>query len=308
MASAPSVPFLGPDPHPRKPQRVAVPPGACDAHAHVVGPNSKYRLAGGREGVTPPEALLKDYMHMLSVLGITRAVLVQPGVYGTDNSALLDSIASAPDRLRGIAVVDPAVSDAELERLHNAGVRGVRFNTRGSSALSAGKRSPVSVETILRIGERLRALHLHVQLLIVIDDFSDVDRRLADYPTDIVIDHMAYFDPVRGLDSPGFRTLLRLVQTGRCWVKLSAPYRYSKQDVPYADIVPFARKLVEAAPDRMLWATDWPHSAVFKPDSADGRRMPNDGELLDILVDWVPDEAVRRRILVENPAKLYGFV
>lgn len=307
MTAKPDVPFLGPDSHPRKARRVAVTPGSCDSHAHVVGPHSRYPRAGGRQGVVPPEALLEDYKHMLSALGIERAVLVQPSVYGTDNTALLDAIATAPDRMRGIAVVDSDVSDAELARLRKGGVKGVRFNTRGSGPLSAGKRGPVTMDTVLRSGERLRRLGWHAQFLMVIDSFPDVDRQLRDYPVDIVIDHMGYLDPARGLDSPGFQTLLRLLRTGRCWVKLSAPYRYSKQDAPYGDIAPFARKLLETAPDRVLWASDWPHSAVLRPGSGDTRRMPNDGELLDLLADWVPDEGLRRKILVDNPTRLYGF-
>ena len=299
--------FQRPDPHPRPPSGYRMPAGSCDTHAHVVGPNSKYPLSGGRQGVVPPEALLHEYKHMLSSLGIARCVLVTPTVYGTDNSSTLDAIASAPDHMRGIALVDTSTSDAEFKRLHAGGMRGVRFNTRGSMATSAGTAPAVSLDAALGFGDTLKRMGWHAQFLLLADQYPDADHVFKDYPVDVVIDHLGYLDPARGIDSPGFKCLLRWVETGCCWVKLSAPYRHSKQNPPYADIAPYAKKLIAAAPERMVWASDWPHSAVFTPDTVGKKRLPNCGELADLLADWAPDEKVRHKILVENPAKLYGF-
>ena len=302
-----SLPFQEPDPHPRASQRVVVPKGACDSHAHVIGPHARYPLVNGREGVTAPEALLVDYLAMLDALGLERGVLVQPGVYGTDNTSLTDAIATAPRRLRGIAVVENDITEKELLRLRERGVRGVRFNTRGGSAMSAGRGKLASIDTVKAFGAMLAACGMHVQMLIPVDKFADLDKSLADFPVDIVIDHMGYFEPSAGLNGDGFQALLRCLGSGRFWVKLSAPYRFSTQDVPYPEVSPFAQKMVQAAPDRVLWATDWPHSAVFRADGTEKRRMPNAGELLDRLADWAPDTATQQKILVDNPVRLYGF-
>lgn len=282
----------GPDPKPRQP-RTIVPAGACDTHAHVFGPITRYPFIPNRS-YTPPDAPLTKYKEILSMLGVERAVLVQPSVYGTDNTAMLDALASAGRNFRGVAVVDQCVSDQDLARMHEAGVRGVRGNLLN--------RGGISFNALQVLAPRLKELGWHIQLLMDVSEFPESRRQLAALPVDVVVDHMGHMPITKGLDHPGFQELLGLVREDRCWVKMSAPYRItSGTAVPYADVLPFARALVEANADRMLWATDWPHPAVSIP-------MPNDGDLVDLLAGWVPNDALRHRILVDNPAKLYGFL
>lgn len=281
----------GPDRNPRAP-RFAPPPGATDTHAHVFGPAQNYDWTPDRS-YTPPDSPTSEYMALLDRLGLDRGVIVQPSVYGTDNRATLDALRSEPDRLRGVAVVDADVSDAEIERMHGLGVRGVRFNLlyRGGVAYEAA-------ETLSR---RIAPLGWHLQFLIDISEFDGFAAKLAALPVPVVIDHMGHMNAAKGVDHPAFRDLLALLADGRTWVKLSGSYRVSAQEtLPYDDVRPLARALVSARSDRMVFGTDWPHPAVTRP-------MPNDGDLLDLLADWVPDEATRKRILCDNPAVLYDF-
>jgi len=158
----------------------------------------------------------------------------------------------------------------------------------------------LSFEVARTLAERVKDLGWHVQFLLDIEDHPDIDSFLGNFPTEVVIDHMGRPDPKKGVEAPGFQALIRLLQSGRGWSKMSAPYRTSLQEPPYGDITPFARALVAAAPDRLVWGSDWPHVLLETT-------MPNDGDLVDQIAVWVPDEAVRRRILVDNPERLYGF-
>lgn len=284
----------GPDPAPRRP-KVRLPPLACDCHAHIAGPKSVYPYSP-RRIYTPPDALLPAYLGMLGTLGVERAVLIQPSVYGTDNRAMLDAMAQAGDRFRGVAVVDDAVTDADLEKMHAAGVRGVRINVVDV----AEDKGVIPMASLRRLAERIKPLGWHVEFLMHADEFPDLDAQFADFPVDIVLGHLGYMRTDKGLGAPGFQALLRLMRTGRCWVKLTGPYRISVGGIPYSDVTPFAHALIDAAPQRVIWGTDWPHVMVKSA-------MPNDGALCDLLLDWVPDETIRRKVLVENPAKLYGF-
>ncbi len=291
MPSGPIPVCQGPDPSPRIP-RVPVPAGACDTHAHVFGPADKYALIDDRT-YTPPEAPLATYQRLLRILGIERAVLVQPSVYGTDNSAMLDALAEAGKNYRGIAVVDIGVSQKQLKALHKAGVRGIRVNLLYKGG--------VSLAILDRLANKIKDFGWHVQLLVDVSDCPEFWRIAESLPVDLVIDHMGHMAAQKGVDDPGFQGLLSLVREGRAWVKLSAPYRTtSRGAIPYADTAGLAHALIEAGPDRMIWATDWPHPHVQIA-------MPNDGDLIDMLAEWAPDEELRQRILVDNPAKLYGF-
>jgi predicted TIM-barrel fold metal-dependent hydrolase len=243
-------------------------------------------------GYTPPPAPLKEYRHMLDVLQLSRAVIVQPSVYGTDNSVTVDAVNALGATARGIAVVDETVSEGELERLHGAGIRGIRLNPKFGGGVGLGAMEALAA--------RIADLGWHIQLLIDARELPDVADRLRALPVAIVIDHMGYMSVGHGLDDPGFRTLLDLVGDGRCWVKLSGAYRTTVAGPPYEDVGSFALALIEAGPSRMVWGTDWPHPAHDGP-------MPNDGDLLDLLGLWAPDEALRHAILVDNPAALYGF-
>jgi 2-pyrone-4,6-dicarboxylate lactonase len=280
----------GPDLQPRAPS-FKMPEGATDCHAHVFGAKEQYGWAGDRL-YTPPPVFLKDYLAMLDALGSARGVIVQTGVHGTNNNVIVDAMAQSNGRLRGIALIPEDISDAELDRLNAAGVRGFRAN------LVAG--TGVQFEASRKLATRVARLGWHVQYLLDIEKFPDLDRVLADFPVEVMIDHMGRPDTRGGIDAPGFQSLIRFLQSGRGWSKLSAPYRTSREAPPYADITKFAHALVAAAPDRLVWGTDWPHVMM---ESA----MPNTGIFAELLATWVADTAVRKRILVDNPARLYGY-
>lgn len=281
----------GPDPVPRA-SKIVPPPGACDCHAHVFGPVDRFPYVADRS-YTPPEASYEAYRHMLSVLGLERAVIVQPSVHGTDNRVTMDAVARAGGDFRAVVVVDDAVTDRELEELASGGARGVRLNLL--------YRSGSEVSDVRRLAERVAPLGWHLQMLIDVSTFGDLRRELGELPVKVVFDHMGHLPAAKGTSDPGFTDMLAMIREGRAWAKLSGAYRFTGEtQAPYADVVPFARAIVEAGPDRCVWATDWPHPSVTIP-------MPNDGALLDMLADWVPDEATRNDILVANPAKLYGF-
>jgi 2-pyrone-4,6-dicarboxylate lactonase len=293
-ASAEAPLCAAPDPHPRKP-RIAMPSHACDTHAHICGPIERHPYSE-RRVYTPPDALLPAYRQMLDTLGVQRMVLVQPSVYGSDNTVMLDAMSQLGDGARGVAVVDDDVSDAELERLDAAGVRGVRINVVD---VAEGK-GMIAMEPLVALAERIKRYRWHVEFLMHADEFPQLDRLFADFPVDIVLGHLGYMKTDKGLEDPGFQALLRLAERGKAWVKLTGPYRISTEPMPHADTVLFAHALLNAAPDRVIWGTDWPHVMVKGA-------MPNDGDLADLLLEWVPDEAMREKVLVANPAKLYGF-
>lgn len=272
-----------------------LPPLACDCHAHVFGPKSAYPYSPDRI-YTPPDALLPAYLGMLGVLGIERAVLIQPSVYGADNRKMLAAMAEAGDRIRGVAVVQDTVSDAELESMHAAGVRGVRINVVDV----AQAKGIIPMAPLQRLAQRIKPFGWHVEFLMHADEFPELDTLFADFPVDIVLGHLGYMRTDKGLNAPGFQALLRLMRAGRCWVKLTGPSRITTTVMPYSDVTPYAHALLAAAPGRVLWGSDWPHVIIKGA-------MPNDGDLCDLLLDWAPDETVRRQVLADNPAKLYGF-
>ena len=284
----------GPDPNPRKP-RIVLPPLACDCHAHIFGPRAVYPYSAKRI-YTPPDAPLASYLRLLGVLGVERMVLVQPSVYSTDNRVTLNAMKELGARCRGVAVVDDDVSDAELERLHAAGVRGARINVVDV----AEDKGVIPMAPLRRLAERVRPLGWHVEFLMHADEFPRLDRLFADFPVPIVLGHLGYMRTDKGLANAGFQALLALMRETRAWVKLTGPYRIAVNEMPYSDVTPYAHALIAAAPGQVIWGTDWPHP---KHDKA----MPNDGEMCDRLLDWVPDEALRRKVLVENPARLYGW-
>jgi predicted TIM-barrel fold metal-dependent hydrolase len=283
------------DPQPRRP-RIVLPPDSCDCHAHICGPMSTYPYAAERL-YTPPDAMLPSYRKMLDTLGVRRAVLVQPSVYGTDNTALVDALAAGGTSLRGVAVVDPSIDDPALRSLHEAGVRGVRINIVDRRA----SRNIIDLDEILPLARRIAPFGWHLEFLLQADAVTDLAEACAKLPCDVVLGHLGYVHVDKGgTSNPGFQSLLRLLGTGRCWVKLSGPYRISADDLPYADVAPMAHALVAAAPERLVWGSDWPHVMMKK-------RMPNDGDICDLLLDWVPDAAIRQVILADNPQYLYGF-
>ncbi|MGY3614346.1 amidohydrolase family protein [Bradyrhizobium sp. USDA 10063] len=285
---------------PRKVSRpkVPLPPGACDTHAHVFGPSDRFPYAEDRS-YTPPDAPLEKYLDMLGTLGFARGVLVQGSAHGRDNSAMLDALRRTPDRLRGIAVSDASVSPATLREWNALGVRGLRFNHffRGGQLHYRGGIPLTEAEKLAPI---MAELGWHLQLWIDVKDLPQVIPRLKSFGLPVVIDHMGRTDARAGTGTEGFQSLLRAVGDGWCWSKLSGAHRLSQQAPDYPDARPFHEALVKANPERLVWGGDWPHPRV------EGE-MPDAGHLLELFQQWTPDEATRRRILVTNPAKLYGF-
>ena len=290
-------PCPAPDRNPRAP-RTRLPPGACDTHAHICGPAERFPYADERI-YTPPDSTLDDYLHLLGVLGIDRAVLVQPSVYGTDNRALLDALSRRRQGLRGVAVVEPDITADEVRALDDAGIRGVRFNLVDHK----GERNVVPARCGADAGERDRAVRLAHRIPGQSRRGAAFAPAIAGLPVDIVVGHLGYprTAPAPWSNAPSLDAFLRLFETGRCWVKLTGPYRISAApDLPYPDVAPLARRLAGVNPDRLIWGTDWPHVMNKKP-------MPNDGDLTDLIADWLPDAALRERVLVANPAGSTAF-
>jgi predicted TIM-barrel fold metal-dependent hydrolase len=278
--------------------KVSPPPDACDTHAHVFGPAMRFPYTADRS-YTPPDAPLEKYLGMLDRIGFARGVLVQGSAHGRDNSAMLDALKCQPDRLRGVAVADADISPADLREWDRLGVRALRFNHffrdgqlhyRGGVPLSAAKTlAPVMAE-----------LGWHLQLWIDVQDLPKTLPVLKSLDLPVVIDHMGRSDARAGTATEGFQSLLRAVGEGWCWAKLSGAHRISRDAPDYADARPFHEALVAANPERLVWGGDWPHPRV------EGE-MPDAGHLFELFQQWTPDRATQHRILVTNPAKLYGF-
>ena len=281
----------------RKP-RLVLPQNSCDSHAHVCGPLDRYPCFADRIYSPPPEATLENYQAMLSTLGIKRAVLVQPSFYADDNSALFDALKAMGRDARGVVVLGDNLSSTDLERMHAAGVRGVRFNIVD---VKSGK-GVLPMERLRDISNRIAPFGWHVELLMHVNEFPTMDQAFADFPTDIVVGHLGYVPADLGIDDAGFQALIRLMRDGKAWAKLTGPYRISARDMPHGDLNVFAHALVDAASEQLVWGSDWPHVKVSWPIP-----LPNDGDIVDLLGTWVPDENARTRILVDNPARLYGF-
>jgi 2-pyrone-4,6-dicarboxylate lactonase len=283
------------DPDTRRPA-VVFPPGSCDTHAHICGPFRVHPYAAERI-YTPPDATWPMYRRMLDTLGVERAVLTQPSVYGTDNTVLVEALAAGGQAVRGVAVVDPSVDDATLRALDAAGVRGVRINIVDRRE----NRNVLVLEEILPLARRIAPMGWHIEFLLQADAVPDLAEACGALPVPVVLGHLGYVHADKGgAGNAGFQALLRWLDAGQCWVKLTGPYRISAEELPYRDVVPLAHALVAKAPERLLWGTDWPHVMMKK-------RMPNDADIADLLLGWVPDEATRKAILVDNPETLYGF-
>jgi 2-pyrone-4,6-dicarboxylate lactonase len=269
-----------------------LPPGSWDTHCHVFGPAADYPWVENRT-YTPDERPRELLFAMHAAIGADRAVIVHPGCHGTDMRVTLDTIAASGGRYRGTALVEPDVAFAELERLHAGGIRGIRFNY----ARSLGE--PPSEATVLELAERIAPLGWHMLLHFdpnEMEGFEPIARRL---PVPYVIDHLGRIRVDGGMAQAPFQSLLRYAADPNCWIKISGADRASNQPPHYRDTVPFAQAVIAAAPDRILWGTDWPHPNVIGP-------MPVEDDLIELLEALVPDEALRRRILIDNPTRLYG--
>jgi predicted TIM-barrel fold metal-dependent hydrolase len=275
------------------PPAFSPPPGACDAHCHVFGPAARFPFSADRT-YTPPDAGIDLFERLQHRLGLSRAVFVQASCHGTDNMAMVDALQRGAGRYAGVAMIHDGFSDAEIAELHDAGVRGTRFN------FVAHLGGAPDLDHFWRVVDRVQAFGWHIVLHFDAKDLPQYAALLDRMPCPYIIDHMARVPVTAGVEQEPFQQLLRLMRDERCWVKISGAERLTADGPPpYDDVVPVAVALVDAAPDRVLWGTDWPHPNV--------RHMPDEGDLLDLMLQFAPDERTRHQILVRNPERLYDF-
>jgi predicted TIM-barrel fold metal-dependent hydrolase len=283
-----------------------VPAGACDCHVHIHGDPAKFPFFSGRV-YTPPPALPEQLAALHKALHIQRVVIVTPSVYGTDNSSTLYGMRARGRDARGVAVIDDKTTEAELDTLGEAGIRGIRLNLA-----TAGINDPaVARERFRRAAERVQKRGWHIQINTNLAMISALKDLFAASPVPVVFDHFGGATGAAGPSQAGFDDLVSLVASGAAYVKISAAYRVSKLP-DYADVAPLARRLIQANPDRVLWGTDWPHPNPAPPPGGKATDVTpflqiDDGRVLNLLPAWAPDPAIRRRILVDNPVRLYGF-
>jgi predicted TIM-barrel fold metal-dependent hydrolase len=288
VAQQAQLEYTGPDRNPR-PAHFKPPKNSCDVHAHLYGPKAQFPYPKPLPRDEPPDAGYDEYMKMHEVLGIDRGVLTQSSRYGTDNSALLDALKRAKGALRGIVAAHVEdITDKFIAEHEPLGVRGIRIHKD-------------EYRDIEEVSRRIAGAQWRVELVPTsIEEMVALRPVFERMKCGILIDQMGLPDASKGVEHPAFQGILSLVRDGLIWIKLSHPYHVTRQGPPYADVLPFAQALVDANKDRCLWGTDWPHPQRKWP-------TPNDGMLLDLLADWVPDEKIRNQILVDNPAKLNRF-
>jgi D-galactarolactone isomerase len=276
----------------RKPRLIA-PPKACETHSHIYGPAELYPRFPGRN----PDygAAIDEYEKMLNRLGIERCVIVQPSLYSTDNRCTIDAIGHfGLERARGVAVTKKDVTRKELQRLHDAGMRGIRFYLIVND---------YTLSDVPEMARRIAPFAWHLQIQNRGNWLPEAIPILAKLPIDVVVDHIGRTPPENGVNDPGFKGLLHFMETGRCWVKISAPYLATVAGPPwYEDVGEKVRALVAVRPDRLVWGANWPHPHHKPPEE-----KPEEADCLDVLLDWIPDETTRNAILADNPAKLYDF-
>ena len=270
---------------------LVLPKSACDCHAHIFGMPDSYPFTRERD-YTPPPALVPQYLAMLATVGLERAVIVQPSVYGYDNRCTLDAVETiGSDRARAVVAVAPATTRVTLAELHERGARGVRFMSGGND--------PAFLDSLKTLAVHLADLGMHIQLYVKPAIWRQLLPVLQETDVHVVLDHMGHLTADRDGEAENIDALHAALDGGRTWVKLSQ-CRGSLTNHPFRDTTPLAARIVAHAPERCVWGTDWPH-----PNSTG--HMPDDGELVDLIADWAPDPALRHRILVDNPAILYGF-
>jgi len=285
----------GPDPKPTK-ASFDIPAGAIDSHAHIFATADEYAYSSAR-GYTPPEATLENYLELHKALGgIEKAVLTQPSVYGVDNSCMLDAVEKMDGKFLAVVAVDASVTDSQLEEFHERGARGARVNLvdKGGNPFDGSR-------AVQKFTDRIKDMGWHLEVLINVHKFDDLRATMNGMAVDVSFGHLGYMKTDNPIEHPGFQDFLNLLRDGKGWAKMTGTYRITTSPTtPYDDVIPFAQALIAANEDRIVWGTDWPHPAVKG-------NMPNDGALLDQLADWAPTEALRKKILVDNPRSLYGF-
>jgi len=280
-----------PDPNPKTP-KLALPAGACDCHIHLFGPASKFPFDPDSR-YESRDQLPETNIALQEKVGLSRAVVVSGGAYGRNYAVLADALARFPHRFRGVALMPDEATHAEFEHLTKLGVRGLRF-----ISAARGMKLPTINDGV---AARAHVHGWHVQFYPFGTDIIDYADRLLALPNTIVLDHFASIPAAGGVDQPAVKTVLRMLDSGKVWLKLSGPMRCTRTEYPYVEVTPLARALVAHAPERVVWGSDWPHVNM------NDRQMPNDGDLVDLIAEWIPDEATRRRILVDNACTLYGF-
>lgn len=280
----------GPDPHTRTP-RLKLPAGAVDAHCHIFGPDAVFPYAPDR-AYTPPDAPYEALVNLHRILGVSRAVIVHASCHGSDMRVTLDGIARSGGAMRGVCVVDPGVTDAHLAKLHQGGIRGVRFNfVRHLGGMP-------DMGFFQRVLAQVEPLGWHVVLHLDAQDIVPLAPVISAIRIPFVIDHMARVKAKAGVEQPAFAQLLELMRNPLAWVKICGAERISSTGAPFRDAVPFAQALLALAPERILWGTDWPHPNIAGD-------MPNDGDLVDLLGEMTTDAALIRQVTVTNPERLY---
>lgn len=287
---------LPPDRNPRKPKTV-LPRGSIDTHVHVFE-RARYAMSPDR-GYNPPDSTLADLKHLHRTLGVDRVVFTQPSTYGTDNSAILDGMAAlnaqTPNRARCVVAITMAITDQELAALDAKGARGVRLNTDNKGGM------PIGFDKIGELAARIKPFGWHIEWLFPGKDILQLMPVFEKLTVPMSIGHFAYQPATAGVAAPGFAALIELMKRGNTWMKISGANRVSATDLPpYDDVKPLAEALIAAAPERIMWGTDWPHPNKYLAN-------PNDGDLVDAFGDWVGDEAMRRKIMVDTPAAFYRF-
>ncbi len=287
---------IAPDRNPRKPNMI-LPKGAIDTHVHVFD-QSRYAMSPTR-GYNPPDSTLDDLKHLHAILGVDRVVFTQPSTYGVDNSAILDGMAAlnaeTPNRARGVAAFTMAITDAQLTDLDAPGVRGVRLNTFSQGGM------PITMNEISELAARIKPLGWHIEFLLPGKDMVSLMPVFEKLTVPMSICHFAFQSAIAGVEAPGFQALIQLVKAGNTWIKISGANRVSATNFPpYDDVKPMAHALIEANADRVIWGTDWPHPSEYEAN-------PNDGDLVNAFGDWVTDETMRQKIMVDNPAAFYRF-
>ena len=286
---------IAPDRNPRKPN-ITLPKGSIDTHVHVF--DTQYTLSPDR-GYTPPNSPLSELKKLHDILGVDRVVFTQPSIYGVDNSAILDGMnalnAETPNRARGVCAMTMDFTDEQLADLDAQGIRGVRLNIDNKGGM------PLELDAIPELEARIKPFNWHIEWLFPGKDIVSLMPVFEKMTTRMSIGHFAYQPATAGVEAEGFQALLRLMRDGNTWIKISGANRVSATDLPpYDDCQPMARALIEANADHVMWGTDWPHPNKYEVN-------PNDADPVEAFGQWVPDEAMRQRIMVDNPAKFYGF-
>ncbi len=278
-----------------------IPQLACDSHVHVFGPFAKYPLADDRSYTPATEFLPAQFIAHLDQLGLTRGVVVTASVCGTNNGSTLDALLAYPDRLRGVVVPDPNITDEELDQMHALGVRGVRVNLLqvGGHAMY---RNGIGLETLEALAPRMRSRGWHAQIWIYAPDLPRLMPRLAALQLPLIVDHMGRMETARGITDPGFVFLCDLIKTGEAYCKISGVDRIGTASKGFVDALPFMQALVDANPKQLVWGTDWPHINYFEQ-----AKLPNDGRLLNLLGEVLNTPELLQQVLVDTPAVLYDF-